>query len=591
MAEAEENVIFLQNNNSKIIEFAKPLAQKLQETQEELELTNLKCQQLKNDFVSSMNSNELLIKEYSDLEENFSSLSECRDIFEKQINQLITSKSSLEQIIEKDSVEKKALICKLKSYDDEMEKLNQLLLESYQQLDTLRKQDETKEFKMCELSKTEESLLQSKNIISNLEGKIEELMEQVTTLQSVNSNKHESEQIVFLNEILDQVKSSYLEKECHCVNLEKQNVLLQTKLTEKTSEIYKLKEEIFTFKHTQTSEIASQTEISQDKLNLSAIIDQNILRAENISTLQDQVECLESERNSLLNKIEDIQDIEINMMEIDKMNVELTSQLRKLQFTESFKEDLQIANLKTDHMSAQLKVIQALSQNCDSVQMNIETNKIHSAFMELADQLKVSKESLTTSIANEKRVELSLNELQKSFKLLQVENSKILRELNESNKQISELKHELKINKSSLQHKLQIAHKHINELQYLQISNSSRSNIILDGKEVPNEISEPCSNLQNDEISKKANIKRSSSTPCIKYQISIAESSQICHNEVSGDFKPSKLLYFVGKNLIYISSTLILCKIIYNNTSSTRIAVLFVKYLHKCLDLLFSRKQ
>ena len=551
LAEAEENVIFLRKNNSKIIEFAKPLAQKLQETQEELELANLKCQQLKNDFLSSMKSNELLIKQNSDLEEDLSSFSESKVVFETRIKELLNSKASLQQLITKDCVENEALICKLKSYENEMEKLNQQLSESYQQLDALRIKDEAKGFKIFELSKTEESLLQSKKIISNLEGKIEELMGQIKNLQSDNLNRHDSEQIVLLNEMLDQVKSKYLEKESYSVNLERQNALLRTKLSDNGSEIYELKEEIYAIKHIQTLDIASQTEISQNKLDLSTIINQNIIRTEDISKLQDEVVRLESERNSLLSKIEDLQDIEISMMEIDKKNVELTSQLKQLQFSRSFKEDLQIANLKTDQMSAQLQTIQALSQNCDNVQMNIETNKIQFAFMELADQLKVSKESLTNSIANEKRVEISLKELRKSFKLLQVEKAKISLELSESNNQISELKHELDIMKSSFQHKLRIAHMHINQLQSLQISNSSKSNTLFDEKEETNEIPESCSVLQNVEISKTTKIKRSLSTPCVRHRISSDEFSQVCVDKVSDDSKPSKLLYFVGKNLPY----------------------------------------
>ena len=231
------------------------------------------------------------------------------------------------------------------------------------------------------------------------------------------------------------------------------------------------------------------------------------------------------------------------MIEIDNKNVELTLQLGK---SRSFGEDLQIANLETDQMSAQLKVIQALSQNCDSGQMNIETNKIKSAFMELADQLKVSKEYLTKSFANEKRLDWSLNELRKSFKLLQVEKSKILRELSESNMQIHELKQELNILQSSFQDKLQVAHRHINELQSLQTSNSFKYNT----NEIINGVPHSCFALQNDEIPKKANIQRSSSTPCIRYQISSDDFSQICHNKVSDDFGPSKLLYFVGKNIM-----------------------------------------
>ncbi|KAI6652935.1 SCAN domain-containing protein 3 [Oopsacas minuta] len=520
LAGAEDNVKLLQIKNSKIIDFAKPLAQKLQQTQEELETFKLRNQELRSELNIAERSNIQFSQNHSNLEEQFSSLTVEKDILDKKCDELINSQTYLEQKIEKESGEKAAFLSKLKDYEEDIKSLNQQLLENSQLLETIKRDDAIKKKKILQMSHTEESLLQSKLIISNLENKIENLMKTINTLQNVISNTQNIDEVSLLNMLLLEAESKFSEKASLCHKLKEQNILLQTEVNNKDglkSEIYPLKNDIEIINDAETLDKASQTKITQ---YTSSNIHQISIRGDEVSNLQHKITSLESERDCLLCETEDMQYLKTKLLEVEQQNIELNIQIQGITFLRSFIDELEILTIKSDQMSTQLKIVQTLSQDSENVQVCKQADVFQSEFLDLIDQLRAFKDLLTNSLANEKRLELLMHTLKENLKEVQIEKSNIFSQLCEADVTISGLKKELDIIKSSFQTTPQYGDQHLNKLDSLLILNPSTSSKYLQENLISKNNPDSLTLLPNEDLTKKSKITRCSSTPCIRTELS-----------------------------------------------------------------------
>ena len=522
LSEADKNLRILQEKNSKIIEFAKPLAQKLQETQEEFELTVQKCGDLKLEILSAHNYGKQSDNKCSDLEEQLSILQDSNNAISKQCNELTNEKLDFESIINEHSLENTSLMSKLKEYEDIIEDFDQQLAETTRTVETLRAEQVVKECKIDELSRNEEAFIQSKHIISNLENKIEKLTRDSHNLQQNNSDQRFKQEISSLNEKLLQTQSENLYL---CNEINAQSYLLQDEVNDNNDlklKLCNLKEEVSAISSLKTLDGSSQTLISQDNLDLSAIFYQDEIKTQEISNLMQKIITLESENEHLFNKNESLLSIESKMAQLNQENDELKQQVNKIQLSQSYRNKLDIVNIKSNQMSAQLKMVQTISQSSDTLHLGPDSANIQSALTELLDQLSVSNAALTISMSNEKQLHLDLTRLEENYKALLTEKSNIVGKLGESEKRINELTHDLNITKSSFQNKLQSAHQHINELQSIFLSNRKVSPSIQKNK-ISKSIADSETLFTDQNISNyslKTVIPRSSSTPCITEELS-----------------------------------------------------------------------
>ena len=522
LSEAEKDLKTLQAKNSKIIEFAKPLAQKLQETQEELEKSDQKCDDLRVELLSAHNSIEQSRKECLDLEEQLCILEDSNNVISKQSSDLSNAKLYSERLMYEHTAENTSLMCKLKDYEDIIENLNHQIAQFTLVIETLRTGEVVKERKIAELSRDAELVIQSKFVISNLENKISELMQDIHSLQQVNLDKNLLQEITSLSEKLSKKQS---ENESLCNEIKAQSYLLQNEV--KNNNDLKLiaanlKEEVYAFRALKTLDGCSQTVSSQDNIDSFVVINQNKHQSEEISKLLQKIFHLESENECLLNKNENLPSIESKMIQLDQQNDELKQQIKRIQYSHSCKNELDIANIKSNQMSARLNMVETLSKASDILQLGFDSENIQSALTDVVDQLSVAKGLLTSSLSNEEQLQLHLTLLEENYKSLLAEKSNVIGQVSESEKKISELTNELNVTKSSFQSKLEFAHQHINELQSILISNTDVS-FSLQKNKFSRSIAESESSFENQNIPKhyfSTMIPRSSSTPCIREKLS-----------------------------------------------------------------------
>ena len=547
LSEADKNLKILQEKNSKIIEFAKPLAQKLQETQEKLELAVQRCDDLKAEILLARCSYEQSEKKVSGLEEQLSTLTDRNNVISKQCHDLRDAKLDFESIIHEQSFENTSQKSNLRYSRDIIEDLTQRLAKESDIVEILRAEQITNEHKIVELSQNDESLLQSKRIITNLEEKIENFMREISNLQGIISDQNWMRDISSLNEKLLHTQSENLSL---CQEMKAQSDLLQNEIDKNNYlnlKLTNMNNEVYSFKSSKTLDVSSQTMSSQDNIDFSSIMRQNELKSVEILELLEKINCLESEKTRLLVENETLQSIGSKMVQLNEKNSELIQQVNQIQFYLSGCNELDITKIKSELIAAQLQMVQVISQSNEVLHIDNVPERIQNVLTDLVHQLTVTKDSLTNSMKNERQLQHDLSRLEDDYQTLLMEKSNRIIQVNESEKRIDELTLELNATKSSYQNKLQTAHENINELQSILFSNRKISP--LHELKFLKPIAEPeflFSDRAFTTHSINKGIPRCSSTPCI------AELSPIDSKEIELHSSKIFISQRTGNNILQI---------------------------------------
>ena len=434
-----------------MIEFAKPLAQKLQETQELLEVSDQRCEKLCDELKKADSKQSVFSEKVAGLEREILELKSKNANLTRQNNELSNFTESLEQKNAEISSESSQNSSKIKDYEMILDSLHQRINENAKLLAAQDEEIGAKNREIKAKSHLEESLIQAKSIISKLESQLQTQNSEILSLED-----SKNDELVALKQKYFQTETMLDEKELNFAKLKAENVALLRELDK--SELIKqqnevLIEEINAFRGIKKHDFTAQTKLTMNELKQSEW---------EVSELQKKIKDLVVEKSDLVRKQEEFSNSE--MQNLTHQNEELKDDVSQL------KGDLELSNLRVMELEEQLKLVGTLSKPekvGENSPLTIDSENIQSILSELVDQLSETRNSLEISLTNESQMRTNLKDLEDKFAMISNENGRIMNKLQQSEEKNQEISLELERKKASFGNKLQSANQHLKELQHV----------------------------------------------------------------------------------------------------------------------------